>query len=405
MATTPEQITWLWEGTDKRGVKLKGERVARNQNLVRAELLRQGINPKTVKRKPKPLFGAAGKRIKPKDIAVFSRQIATMLHAGVPLVQSLNIIAEAAENPRLQKLVSTIKNDIESGITLHEALARQSYYFDELYVNLVQAGESAGVLDTVLDTIATYKERIESLKGKVKKAMYYPAAVFTVAIVVMILLLVKVIPQFEAIFSTFGADLPFFTKLIVNMSRSLQSTWYLYLAIAVAAVIAFIQARKRSRAFARGFDRFLLRLPVIGEVLRKAALARFARTLSITFKAGVPLVDAMKTVAGATGNIVYEEAVNDVREAVAGGHQLQLAMQQTRVFPPMVIQMTAIGEEAGSLDEMLLKVAEFYEEEVNNTVDALSSLLEPIIIVVIGAMVGSMVIAMYLPVFKMAAVI
>ncbi|GAB4184319.1 MAG: type II secretion system F family protein [Wenzhouxiangellaceae bacterium] len=405
MATTQETVTWLWEGTDKRGQKIKGEKSARSQSMVRAELLRQGIQPRVVKKKPKPLFGGGGKSIKAKDIAVFSRQIATMLHAGVPLVQALSIITGAAENPRMGKLVTTIKTDVESGNTLAEALNKHPVHFDELYVNLVQAGESAGVLDTVLDTIATYKERIESIKGKVKKAMYYPAAVIAVAVGVSALLLIKVIPQFESVFASFGADLPFFTKLVVNLSRSMQEWGMIYLVVIVGAIIAFVQAKKRSRSFAHFLDRLILRLPILGEVIRKAALARFARTLSITFAAGVPLVDALKTVAGATGNIVFEDAVNQIRENVASGHQLQLAMAQTNVFPPMIIQMTAIGEEAGSLDAMLLKSAEFYEEEVNNTVDALSSLLEPIVIVIIGGMVGGMVVAMYLPIFKMAAVV
>lgn len=405
MATTTENITWVWEGTDKRGVKLKGEKSARNQSMVRAELLRQGIQPKVVKRKPKALFGGAGKAIKPKDIAIFSRQIATMLHAGVPLMQALGIISGAAENPRMAKLITSIKTEVESGLTLNESLGKHPQYFDELYINLVAAGEGAGVLDTVLDTIATYKERIEGIKGKVKKAMYYPAAVVSVAVGVSALLLIKVIPQFESVFASFGADLPYFTKLVVELSRSLQSKGYLYFIAIAGGIFGLVQAKKRSKAFAHFLDRAILKFPVIGEVLRKAALARFARTLSITFSAGVPLVEALGTVAGATGNVVFEDAVLQIREAVSGGHQLQLAMQQTGVFPAMIVQMTAIGEEAGSLDAMLLKAAEFYEEEVNNTVDALSSLLEPLVIVVIGGMVGGMVVAMYLPIFKMAAVV
>jgi type IV pilus assembly protein PilC len=405
MATTTENITWVWEGTDKRGVKLKGEKSARSQSMVRADLLRQGIQPKVVKRKPKALFGGSGKSIKAKDIAVFSRQIATMLHAGVPLMQALGIISGASENPRMTKLITAIKTEVESGSTLNEALAKHPTHFDELYINLVAAGETAGVLDSVLDTIATYKERIEGIKGKVKKAMYYPIAVLAVAVGVSAILLIKVIPQFESVFANFGAELPFFTKIIVEMSRSMQSKGYIYFIVLIAAIVGLLQAKKRSKAFAHFLDRMMLKLPIIGEVLRKAALARFARTLSITFNAGVPLVEALDTVAGATGNIVFEEAVMQMKEQVAGGHQLQLAMQQASVFPAMIVQMTAIGEEAGSLDSMLLKSAEFYEEEVNNTVDALSSLLEPIVIVIIGGMVGGMVVAMYLPIFKMAAVV
>lgn len=403
-ATTQDQLTFLWEGTDKRGVKLKGERVARDQNIVRAELRTQGITPIRIKRKRNSIL-SSGKRIKSKDISVFSRQISTMLNAGVPLVQSLNIIANSADNPRLRALIRKVSDDVESGTTFAEALAKHRNHFDELYVNLVTAGESAGVLDTVLDTIATYKERIESLKGKVKKALYYPSAVFAVAIAVTALLLIKVIPQFENIFQSFGADLPAFTQLVVGLSRSLQAYGWIYALLIIGAITALIMAKKRSHKFAHTLDRLSLGIPIVGGILRKAALARFARTLAITFAAGVPLVDALKIVAGATGNRVYTDAVLRVREDVAAGHQLQLAMQQTNVFPSMIVQMTAIGEEAGSLDQMLIKVAEFYEEEVSNSVDALSSLLEPVIIIVIGGMVGAMVIAMYLPIFKMAAVI
>jgi len=405
MATTRDELeVFLWEGKDKRGKVLKGERSARNQTLIRAELRKQGITPSRVRKKPKPLFGGAGKSISPRDIAVFTRQLATMLNAGIPLVQAFGIISSAAENPRLQKLINTIRIDVESGATLSEALGKHPAYFDELYVNLVDSGESAGVLDQVLDNIATYKERIESIKGKIKKALYYPATVVGVAIAVTTILLVVVIPQFESIFQSFGGDLPAFTRMIVDLSESLQKTGWLYLLIFIAAVIGIIQAKKRSKPFAHFLDRASLKIPIIGDVLEKSALSRFARTLATTFAAGVPLVDALKTVAGATGNVVYGDATLQIRDDVATGHQLQLAMQQTGLFPPMVVQMTAIGEEAGSLDAMLLKVADFYEEEVNNTVDALSSLLEPFIIILVGIIVGGIVVAMYLPIFKMAAV-
>ncbi len=403
MAVAQDQIIFQWEGTDRRGVKLKGERQARDQNMVRAELRRQGINPSRVRRKPKSYN--IGERVKSKDISIFSRQIATMLNAGVPLVQALDIITTASENEKLQQLLTTVKTDVEAGNTLAEALRKHPKYFDELYGNLVEAGEEAGVLDTVLETIASYKERIESIKGKVNKALYYPAAVVAVAIGVSTLLLVKVIPQFEAIFESFGADLPAFTQLVVGMSRSLTSYGYIYLLAIIGLITGFIMLKKRSYKFQHFLDRMALRVPIVGGILRKAALARFARTLSITFAAGVPLVDALRTVSGATGNEVFKQAVLRVREDVSAGHQLQLAMQQTNVFPTMVVQMTAIGEEAGSLDQMLNKVAEFYEEEVTNAVDALSSLLEPLVIVVVGGMVGAMVIAMYLPIFKLAAVI
>ncbi len=400
-----EPITFLWEGRDKRGVKLKGQQVASNPNLVRADLRRQGINPIRVRKKPKPLFGGSGSRITPKDVAVFSRQLATMLKSGVPLVTSFQIIAGGVKNPRMRVMVEKIRAEVEGGGSLFEALSAYPVQFDELYTNLVKAGESAGVLDTVLDEIASYKERIESIKGKIKKALYYPIAVIGVAIIVSAILLVYVIPTFEDIFKSFGADLPAFTQMIIGASRWLRSNGvFLFFAVTIG-ITALIMAKKRSKPFAHWIDRASLKIPIVGDILEKSAIARFCRTLAITFSAGVPLVDALQIVAGATGNAVYNDAAARIREDVAVGHQLQLAMQQTNVFPNMVIQMAAIGEEAGSLDEMLIKVAEAYEEEVNNAVDALSSLLEPLIIVFIGTIVGTMVIAMYLPIFKMAAVI
>ena len=403
MAVTKEDVIFQWEGTDKRGVRLKGEKPGRDQSFIRAELRRQGITPQRVRRKPKSI--KLGERVKSKDISIFSRQISTMLNAGVPLVQALEIISTASENEKFQKLISKIRTDVESGSNFADTLRQHPVHFDELYCNLVEAGEEAGVLDTVLDTIATYKERIEEIKGKVNKALYYPTAVVAVAIGVSALLLIKVIPQFESIFEGFGAELPAFTQLIVSLSNSLVEFGYLYFLAIIGGVIAIVMAKKRSTRFQHFLDRMALKIPVVGGILRKAALARFARTLGITFAAGVPLVEALRTVSGATGNEVYREAVMRVREDVAAGHQLQLAMQQTNVFPSMVVQMTAIGEEAGSLDQMLQKVAEFYEEEVNNAVDALSSLLEPVIILIVGGLIGSMVIAMYLPIFKMAAVV
>jgi type IV pilus assembly protein PilC len=403
--TQTSAVTFLWEGRDKRGVKLKGQQVASNSNLVRAELRRQGINPIRVKKKPKPLFGGAGSRITPKEIAVFSRQLATMLKSGVPLVTSFQIIAGGVKNPRMRVMVEKIRAEIEGGGSLFEALSAHPVQFDELYTNLIKAGESAGVLDTILDEIASYKERIESIKGKIKKALYYPIAVIGVAILVSAVLLIYVIPQFEDIFASFGAALPAFTQMIINVSRWLRSNGLYVLFGFIAVITAFIMVKKRSKPFAHWIDRMSLKIPIIGEILEKSAIARFCRTLAITFAAGVPLVDALQIVAGATGNAVYNDASARIREDVAVGHQLQLAMQQTNIFPSMVIQMAAIGEESGALDEMLLKVAEAYEEEVNNAVDALSSLLEPLIIVFIGAIVGTMVIAMYLPIFKMAAVI
>ena len=406
MATTQaEQSVFLWQGRDKRGTKLKGQQVATSPNLVRADLRRQGINPITVKKKPKPLFGGAGSRISSKDIAVFSRQLATMLKSGVPLVTAFQIIGGGVKNPRMRVMVDKIRSDVESGSSLAEALSEHPVQFDELYINLVKAGESAGVLDTILDNIATHKERIESIKGKIRKAMYYPAAVIAVAVIVSSILLIFVIPQFEAIFQSFGADLPAFTKMVVGASRFMKANGLLMFLTLVGTIVAFIMVKKRSTKFAHFLDRVSLRIPIVGGILEQAAIARFCRTLAITFAAGVPLVDALGIVDGSTGNVVFDQAAGRIRGDIAVGHSLQLAMQQTSVFPNMVIQMAAIGEESGSLDEMLLKVAEAYEEEVSNAVDALSSLLEPLIIVFVGIVVGTMVIAMYLPIFKMAAVI
>ncbi len=406
MATIQAENTiFLWEGRDKRGVRLKGQQVAPTPNLVRAELRRQGISPIRVRKKPKPLFGSAGRRISSKEITNFSRQLATMLKSGVPLVTAFQIIAGGTKNPRMRTMVDRIRADVESGGSLYEALSAHPIQFDELYTNLVKAGESAGVLDTILDEIASYKERIESIKGKIKKALFYPAAVVAVAVIVSAILLVFVIPQFEAIFQNFGADLPGFTQLVLNVSNFVRSNGVLILVALILGITALVMAKKRSLKFAHWLDRVSLRIPVVGSILQQAAIARFCRTLAITFAAGVPLVEALGIVNGATGNQVYNDAAGRIREDVAVGHSLQLAMQQTDVFPNMVIQMASIGEEAGSLDEMLIKVAEAYEEEVNNAVDALSSLLEPVIIVFVGVVVGAMVIAMYLPIFKMAAVI
>ena len=396
---------FVWEGTDKRGVVMKGEQPAKSVNLVRAELRRQGITPKVVKPKPKPLFGSAGKRVTPRDIAIFSRQLATMMKSGVPIVGALEIIAGGQKNPRMKELVNTIRFDVEGGSSLTEALGRHPVQFDELYRNLVHAGESAGVLETVLDTIASYKENIEDLKGKIKKALFYPATVIAVAILVSAILLIFVVPQFQQVFSSFGADLPAFTKLIIAASDFMIAYWWLILLVVVGGAVAFVFAKKRSPAFAHFLDRMILKLPVVGQIMHNSAIARFSRTLAVTFQAGVPLVEALDIVAGATGNQVYENAVHRIRDDVSVGYQVNVAMKQVNLFPHMVIQMTAIGEEAGALDAMLFKVAEFYENEVNNAVDALSSLLEPLIMIFIGGIVGCMVIGMYLPIFKLAAAI
>ena len=409
-STAPQRASmslpmYVWEGTDKRGQKMKGELQAKNVNLLRAELRRQGITPTTVKPKPKPMFGAAGKRITPKDIAVFSRQIATMMKSGVPIVQSLEIIGNGQKNPRMKNLIDSVRNDIEGGASIFEAMSKHPVQFDELYRNLVKAGESAGVLETVLDTIATYKENIETLKGKIKKAMFYPMMVMAVAIIVSAIMLVYVVPQFESVFKNFGAELPAFTQLIVTMSRFMVEWWFAVLVGAVGSFIAFFFVYKRSPAFQHFLDKVILKIPVVGAIMHNSAIARFARTLAVTFKAGVPLVEALDSVAGATGNSVYENAVYRIRDDVSVGYQVNLAMKQVNLFPHMVVQMAAIGEEAGALDTMLFKVADFYEQEVNNAVDALASLLEPMIMVIIGVLVGGMVIGMYLPIFKLASTI
>ena len=413
MATTAAKATtrtnvmeqFTWEGTDKRGVRMKGETTAKNANLLRAELRKQGINPTSVRTKAKPLFGKAGKSITAQDISVFSRQIATMLQAGVPMVQSFEILASGQKNPRMRDMLIDIRDNIAGGSSLSEAMARHPVQFDLLYRNLTRAGEGAGVLDTVLDTVATYKERTEALKGKIKKALFYPAAVIAVALLVSGVLLIYVVPQFERVIEGFGAELPAFTQMLVNASRFLTAWWWLVLLIVVGTVFTFLAIYKRSPALERNVDRLMLKLPVIGQILHQSAIARFARTLALTFKAGVPLVEALDTVAGATGSIVYNDAVQRIRSDVAVGYQLNVAMKQVNLFPHMVVQMTAIGEEAGALDTMLLKVAEFYEQEVNNSVDALASLIEPFIMVVIGVLVGGMVIGMYLPIFKLAATV
>ncbi|MBD8636459.1 type II secretion system F family protein [Stenotrophomonas sp. CFBP 13725] len=403
--STMEMAPFVWEGTDKRGVKMKGEQLAKNANLLKAELRRQGITPKVVKPKSKPLFGQAGKPVTPKDIAFFSRQMATMMKSGVPIVSSLEIIGGGHKNPRMKKMVDTIRTDIEGGSSLHEAISRHPVQFDELYRNLVRAGEGAGVLETVLDTVANYKENIEALKGKIKKALFYPAMVIAVALIVSAILLIFVVPQFEDVFAGFGAELPAFTQMIVNLSRFMVSWWWLIAIALGGSIVGFVMAYKRSPKMQHAMDRFILRVPVVGQIMHNSSIARFARTTAVTFKAGVPLVEALGIVAGATGNKVYEEGVLRMRDDVSVGYPVNMAMKQINLFPHMVVQMTAIGEEAGALDTMLFKVAEYFEQEVNNAVDALSSLLEPMIMVFIGVVVGGMVIGMYLPIFKLGAVV
>ena len=400
-----KSVTFLWEGTDKRGNKTKGESEGISAALIKADLRRQGINPGKVRKKPQPLFGGGGKKIVPKDIAVFSRQLATMMSAGVPLVQAFEIVGRGHENPNMQKLILGIKADVETGSTLAEALRRYPAQFDDLFCNLVDAGEKGGILEALLHKIATYKEKTEALKAKVKKAMFYPMAVMVVAFIITAILLVYVIPQFEDLFRGFGADLPALTLFVMELSKVFQAWWYAILATIVGGIMAFKQAKLRSEAFRRLLDRIALKLPIVGEIQNKSIIARFARTLATMFAAGVPLVEALESVAGAAGNSVYGDAILRIRDDVATGSQLQTSMKNTGMFPGMVVQMVAIGEESGSLDQMLAKVADFYEEEVDALVDGLSSLLEPIIMAFLGVIIGGLVIAMYLPIFQMGQVV
>jgi type IV pilus assembly protein PilC len=401
-AEVSQLTTYDWVALDKRGKRMKGDMPAKNASLVKAELRRQGMNPQTVRERSKPLFGATGSTVKPGDVAIFSRQIATMMASGVPMVQSFDIIADGQKNIRFKNILLDVKQNIEGGAALHEALGRYPVQFDELYCNLVHAGETSGVLDTVLDTVATYKERTEAIKKKIKKALFYPMMVLAVVFMVCLIMLLFVVPVFAKTFQDAGAQLPAPTQLLVSASQFMQSYWWVVIGLIVGSITALVIAKKRSVKFAHFLDRMALKMPVMGNIVRNSAIARFARTLGVTFRAGVPLVEALDAVAGATGSVVYGDAVKQMRDDISVGHQLQLAMKQTGLFPNMVVQMTAIGEESGSLDNMLFKVAEFYEEEVSNAVDTLSTLLEPIIMVVLGTLVGGMVVALYLPIFKLA---
>jgi type IV pilus assembly protein PilC len=395
---------FVWEGTDKSGKKIKGKSLASDEAAVRADLRRKQIVPTRIRKQRQGLF-AGGAAITPGDIAIFSRQLATMLAAGIPLVQAFEIVGNGHENAKMQKLILSVKADVEGGSALAEALAKQPLYFDDLFVNLVEAGEQAGALESLLDKIATYKEKTEAIKKKIKKALTYPAAVLVVALVVTTILLIFVIPSFEDLFQGFGADLPTFTRLVIDLSAFVRTKGILILIGIIAAVAAFLYFKKRSRPFRHFLDRMMLKAPIIGPILQKASIARYARTLSTMFAAGVPLVEALESVAGATGNIVYEVGVMEMRDEVATGQRLQVAMENTDLFPNMVNQMIAVGEESGSLDEMSSKVADFYEEDVDNAVDNLSSLLEPLIMGILGVLVGGLVVAMYLPIFKMGAVV
>ena len=395
---------FLWEGTDKKGGKIKGELSGQSPALIKAQLRKQGINPLKVRKKPVSLF-SAGKKIKPLDIALFTRQMATMMKAGVPLLQSFDIIGEGFDNPNMRKLVDEVKQEVAAGNSFAASLRKKPQYFDDLYCNLVDSGEQSGALETLLDRIATYKEKTEALKAKIKKAMTYPIAVIVVAIIVTAILLIKVVPQFESVFEGFGAELPAFTQMVVGMSRGLQEWWYLFVFGIFAVAFTFKEAHKRSEKFRDFLDRTLLKAPIVGDILYKAVVARYARTLATTFAAGVPLVEALDSVAGATGNVVFRNAVHKIRNDVSSGTQLNFSMRTTGIFPSMAVQMTAIGEESGSLDEMLDKVAGFYEDEVDNAVDNLTTLMEPLIMSVLGVLVGGLIVAMYLPIFQLGSVV
>ncbi len=402
LKTPKPDVPFLWEGRDKRGQRVKGNTMAPDETAVRAELRRQGIAPLRIRRKRDSLKGG---KVNAADIAVFARQLATMLIAGIPMVQSFEIVASGVDKPSLRNLILAIKTDVESGTSLHEALAKHPLYFDDLFVNLVRAGEQAGALDTLLDKIATYKEKSEATKKKVKKALFYPAAVLIVAAIVTTVLMIFVIPEFQKLFKGFGANLPAFTMFVIHISNAVRHQGILIaIGLGIAAWV-FVYFKKRSRKMREVLDRMSLKIPIIGPILNKAAISRYARTLSTMFAAGVPLVEALESIAGATGNIIYENAVLKMRDEVATGQRLQRAMETQGIFPNMVVQMIAVGEEAGSLDEMAAKVAVFYEAEVDNAVDAMSSLLEPLIMVILGVIVGGLVIAMYLPIFQLGNVV
>ncbi len=399
-----ESAIFVWEGKDKQGRKTKGEITSSNQAIAKAELRRQGIVATKVKKKPKPL-ALKGGSIKPADIALFTRQMATMMRAGVPLVQAFEIVADGVDKPKVADLIKKVRDDVSSGNSFASAIRKHPLYFDDLFCNLVDAGEQSGALETMLDRVATYKEKTESLKAKVRKAMTYPIAVLIVAAVVSGILLIKVVPQFEEVFAGFGAELPAFTVMVIGLSEFMQANWYFILFGVIAAVFLFGQAYKRSKGLRDFIDRLSLKMPVAGNIIEKSAVARFARTLATTFAAGVPLVDALNSVAGSTGNSVYSNAVLQVRDDVSTGQQLNFSMRNTGVFPNMVIQMVAIGEEAGALDDMLDKSANYYEEQVDNAVDNLTALMEPMIMAVLGVLVGGLIIAMYLPIFQLGAVV
>ncbi|WP_341936318.1 type II secretion system F family protein [Marinimicrobium sp. C2-29] len=401
----PTSVTYIYKGLDKKGNKIDGEMEGVSPAIVKAQLLKQGIRANNVRKKPKPLFGGGGKKIKPSDIAVFSRQMATMMKAGVPLVQSFEIVADGLDNPNVRKLVLNIREDVAAGGGFAVALRKHPKYFDDLFCNLVEAGEQSGSLETMLDRVATYKEKTEALKAKIRKALTYPIAVIVVAFIVTAILLIKVVPAFAETFAGFGADLPAFTLFVMSISDFMVERWLHAIVGLVAIVFVFKEAKKRSKTFAYALDKYILKVPVIGNIIYLSIMARFARTLSTTFAAGVPLIDALTSVAGAAGNQVYSNAIIKIRDEVSTGIQLNTAIRAQKIFPSLLIQMAAIGEESGALDEMLEKVALYYEDEVDNQVDNLTALLEPMIMSVLGVLVGGLLIAMYLPIFQMGSVI
>lgn len=403
-ATTEQLLDFKYVGTNRRGQEVKGEATSKSLELAKAQLRKQGITVKSIRAKGKPLFNRK-KAIKAIDIAIFTRQLATMMKAGVPLTQSFEIVADGLDNPSMKELVLKLKADIESGSTFGAALRKHPRYFDDLFCSLVESGEQAGALETMLERVALYKEKSELLKAKIKKAMKYPIAVIVVAIIVTAILLIKVVPVFADMFAGFGAELPAFTQFVVNMSNWMVNNFVVFFIVIALLVIGFAQAKQRSKKFRDFLDRLALKLPIFGDIVYKAIIARFCRTLSTTFAAGVPLIDALDSTAGATNNVVYYNATQRIKEDVATGQQLQFAMRTTNLFPSMVIQMVGIGEEAGSLEEMLEKSATYYENEVDNAVDGLTSLMEPLIMAFLGVVIGGLVIAMYLPIFQMGDVI
>ena len=394
-----------WNGVNRKGKKVSGQLSAESVLALKNQLKKQGIITSRVKKKSKPLFGSKDKKITTKDICVITRQIATMLGAGVPLVQTIEMIGKGNSNGNIQKLLGDIGIKLQSGIPLSECLREYPLYFDDLYCDLVASGEQSGALEGIYERIATYKEKAESLRAKIKKAMTYPISVLVIAAIVTSILLIFVVPTFQEIFANFGAELPAFTLFVIGLSEFMQTYWYLALAGLFIFSFLFKQAHRKSPKFRDAVDAKILKLPIVGDILQKAAVARYARTLSTTFAAGVPLIDALESAAGASGNAVYRNAILEIRSEVSSGMQMNLAMRNSNIFPDMVIQMVAIGEESGAVDDMLAKVANVYEEEVDNAVDNLTALIEPLIMSVLGVVIGGLIIAMYLPIFQIGNII